>query len=356
MGSHLSSWQPDYRHFADVMANRHPTRLPLYEHLINNSIMERILDVRLDNLAGGKPAEQRECFRHYCRFFLEHTYDTVSFEVCLTEAFDGPHAIFGGVPGPIQSRADLEQYPWNDIPRRFWSMAAPRFDALQAVMPPGMKAVGGVGNGVFEIAEDLVGLEHLPFLQVDDPDTYAALFQHIGDTMLTIWTEFLHRYRDLYVACRIGDDLGFKSSLLTNPETVRRHIVPQYRRLIAAVHAAGKPFLWHSCGCVFEVMDDMIDAGIQAKHSNEDIIAPFTRWIEQYGNRIALVGGIDLNILCQGTPDTVFDAVRDQGSRFRHLAKGFALGSGNSIPDYVPLDNYRAMIRAGQAIRENETR
>jgi len=33
---------------------------------------------------------------------------------------------------------------------------------------------------------------------------------------------------------------------------------------------------------------------------------------------------------------------------------GYALGSGNSIPKYVPLENYLAMVRAAGAIREGE--
>ena len=42
------------------------------------------------------------------------------------------------------------------------------------------------------------------------------------------------------------------------------------------------------------------------------------------------------------------------GAEYRRLARGYALGSGNSIPDYVPVDGYLAMIRAAQALREEE--
>ena len=35
-----------------------------------------------------------------------------------------------------------------------------------------MKALGGVGNGVLEISEDLVGLEQLAYLQADDPELF----------------------------------------------------------------------------------------------------------------------------------------------------------------------------------------
>ena len=116
--------------------------------------------------------------------------------------------------------------------------------------------------------------------------------------------------------------------------------------MIALVHAAGKPFLWHSCGNIFSVMEDMIAAGIDAKHSNEDVIAPFDVWIERYGDRIGLFGGVDVDILCRDAPEVIFERVVEMGRRFRETAQGYALGSGNSIPEYVPVEGYLAMIRA----------
>lgn len=347
-------FQPDYRHFEAVMRNERPSRLPLYEHVVKASSMEKILGEPFAGLEGGDARDLAEYFRQHCRFFRAMTYDTVSYEVCLGGILPGQSAICGG-QGPIQSRADFDAYPWQELPARYWLTAKPRFDALVAALPPGMKAVGGVGNGVFELAESLVGLEYLPFIEVDDPELYADLFRAIGDLMCAIWSDFLPRYGCHFAACRFGDDLGFKTSLLTNPGTVRKHILAQYRRVIEIVHAGGKPFLWHSCGCIFEIMDDVIALGINAKHSNEDSIAPFDRWIHDYGNKIGLLGGFDMDILCVNSPEAVFDQVIEQGRRFRKSARGYALGSGNSIPDYVPTENYLAMIRGAQKLRQEES-
>jgi uroporphyrinogen decarboxylase len=172
--------------------------------------------------------------------------------------------------------------------------------------------------------------------------------------MVAIWQRFLEKYRDTYVLCRFGDDLGFRSGTLTSPSVIRNHILPQYKRLIDLIKSHGKPFLWHSCGCIFDVMDDVINLGINAKHSNEDSIAPFDKWIELYSDRIGLFGGIDLDRICQSAPDDVRKQVFEDGKQFRETAKGFALGSGNSIPEYVPVDGYLAMIEAAQKIRESE--
>jgi uroporphyrinogen decarboxylase len=349
------SFTPDYRHMLDVLHNRRPARLPLYEHIVSPAVMEKILGVRFADALRAKPADLPAFFGPYCRFFREMTYDTVSYEVCITEVLPDRGAIMGGRPGPIQSRRDFDAYPWRDIPDLFWQHAEPRFAALAAALPPGMKAVGGVGNGVFEISEDLVGFEYLSYMLADDPSLFADVYARVGDLMATLWSRFLDGFSDTYAVARFGDDLGFKTSLLTTPDVVRQHIIPQYRKVISAIRRRGVPFLWHSCGNIFEIMDDVIALGIGAKHSNEDAIAPFDTWISRYGDRIGLLGGIDVDVLCQNPPDEVFGRVRDAGRRFRANARGYALGSGNSIPAYVPIEGYLAMVRAAQALRDEES-
>ena len=133
-------FQPDYTHFTDVMRNRRPARLPLYEHIVSDAVMEAVLGVRFAELAHGDAKDRLEFFRQRSRFFREQTYDTVSYEVCIGETLPGRLALRGG-QGPIQSRADFEAYPWAEQAERFWRVARPRLDALVATLPPGMKAV-----------------------------------------------------------------------------------------------------------------------------------------------------------------------------------------------------------------------
>ncbi|MFH2000324.1 MAG: hypothetical protein ABIK28_11625, partial [Planctomycetota bacterium] len=251
-------FEPDYRQFEKVMQNQRPARLPLYEHIISPAVMETILGKPFAHLIEGDRSDIEEFFTHYCGFFKQMTYDVVTFEVCITEILPESGALSGGRPGPIQNRSDFEAYPWDRLCEKYDQYASHKFKALAKALPAGMKAVGGVGNGVFEISEDLVGLEYLPFMQADDPELYRDLHIRIGDLMVGIWRRFLRQHADRFVACRFGDDLGFKDSLLTHPATIRNHIVPQYKRVIDLIHDHGKPFLWHSCGCIFEIMEEVI--------------------------------------------------------------------------------------------------
>jgi uroporphyrinogen decarboxylase len=344
----------DYSMMLDVLANRRPARLPIYEHAISPLIMEQVLGNRFASLADGDRSDLKAFYTQFCRFFKEMTYDTVSMEFGIAGILPEHGAINGGRPGPIQCRADFLHYPWNELPDLFWRQAEPHFNALREAMPTGMKALGGVGYGVFEISEDLVGYQYLAYMGKDDPDLITQLYQKIGDLMVAIWSRFLEHFSDVFAVCRMGDDLGFKTSTLISPKQIRQNILPQYQRIIGLIKRSGKPFLWHSCGKIFPVMDDVIALGINAKHSNEDIIAPFDEWIARYSKRIGLLGGIDVDLLCQKSTGEIFDEVIEKGKRYRAAANGYALGSGNSIPEYVPVTGYLAMIEAAKKIRELE--
>ncbi len=348
-------FQPDYCNIVDAANNKRPVRLPLYEHIINVGFIEKAQGNPFADLQTGDDADLREFFRRFCGFFKEMTYDTVSFEVCITEILPEGGALLGERPGPIQNRKDFENYPWDKLPELYWHTAAKQFETLGESLPDGMKAIGGVGNGVFEISEDLVGFERLCYMQADDPGLFAELYQRIGEMMVEIWTEFLKRYSRYFAVCRFGDDLGFRTSTLIQPQMIISHIIPQYKRVIDLVHNTKLPFLLHSCGNIFDVMEPIIDAGIDAKHSNEDAIAPFEKWIDDYGGRIGLFGGIDVDLLCRNSAQEVYEYVLGAAGRFRQKANGYALGSGNSIPDYVPVDGFLAMIQATRKLRDNET-
>lgn len=162
------------------------------------------------------------------------------------------------------------------------------------------------------------------------------------------------RYGSVYCVARGGDDLGFKTSTLIQPQSLIAHVIPHYARIVRQVHDAGLPYLQHSCARIFSVMDAWIAAGINAKHSNEDTVATYDEWIKRYSDRIGLFGGIDTDRVCRMDAAALLDYVVENGTRFRQTARGYALGSGNSIPDYVPVEGYLALIRGGQEIRRRE--
>jgi uroporphyrinogen-III decarboxylase len=345
-------FEPDYRNLLEVLNNRRPGRLPLYEHHIDLPFICKTLGRNLA-LQGNTKQDYVAHYREVAAFWRDMTYDGFDYEAAICEIFPGHGAILGG-DGPIQTREDFDKYPFDELPAIFWKTYQPHLEAIREALPPGMKAFGGCGYGIFESSQDLVGFESLCVMQYEDPELFADIFRKIGDLYETLWSRMTRDYGDIFVFFRMGDDLGYKTSTMLAPTVIRKHILPQYKKVIDLVHQSGKKFLLHSCGYIFEVMDDLILLGIDAKHSNEDQIAPFDRWIEQYNNRIGLFGGIDVNAICLQKYDDVYREVLEKGTRFRAKAKGYGLGSGNSIPEYVPVEGFLAMVEATKAIRRNE--
>ena len=342
---------PNYKNIQDAAYNRAPARLPLYEHIISDKTMEIVLGKEFRALFDGDLRDKVEYFRNYCDFFRRMGYDSVSFECCIGPAMPHSGLLGGHGESVLHTYQDFEKYPWDEIPDRFFSMFGDYFDALRLVLPDGMKAVGGVGNGVFESVVDVAGYMNLAYISSDDPEMYEALFRKVGEISLSIWSQFMELYGDLYCVLRFGDDLGFKSNTLISADDIRRLVIPEYAIIIELIHAYHKPFLYHSCGCIFNVMEDMIHtAKIDAKHSNEDQIALFPEWVEKYGAQIGNFGGMDTDAVCRLSAKEIREYVKGVLDQCKN-AGGIAFGTGNSIPDYVPVDKYVEMVNTVREYR-----
>jgi len=325
----------------------------LYEHHIDDPFISKALGEHISS-QGLKNNELEGYYRKVIGFWKEMNYDAFDFEAAICDILPGHGAILGGMAGPIQTREDFDNYPWEDVIKIFWKAYTPHFEAIRKTMPKGMKAYGGCGYGIFEASQDLVGYEYLCMMQCMDPDLFSDIFRMIGDLWEILWEGVIEKYSDLFVFFRMGDDLGHKTSTLLEPDIIRQHIFPQYKRIIDLAHRSGKKFLLHSCGNIFPLMDDIINLGIDAKHSNEDQIAPFSDWIDKYADRIGLFGGFDLNLLVLEMPETIYKTVLEQGTLYRQSAKGYGLGSGNSIPGYIPVEGFQAMVEGVKEIRRRE--
>lgn len=109
-------------------------------------------------------------------FWRDMTYDAFDCEAAICDIFPEHGAILGG-NGPIQTRQDFSQYPFDELPAIFWSAYQPRLEALREALPPGIKAYGGGGYGIFESTQDLVGFASLWLIAIfaGEPGTRTVI-------------------------------------------------------------------------------------------------------------------------------------------------------------------------------------
>jgi len=265
------------------------------------------------------------------------TTDTAILQRDTGRAFIDEHA------GPITNWEEFEAYPWPD-PGALTTRAA---EWYQANLPDNMCMIALGGFGQFtEHLTWLLGYETLCLALCEQRDLVAAIMERLIELSQAVVKKLLCFDR---VKCIWGsDDMGFRGGPMIAPADLREFTLPGHRLLAKMAHDAGRPYLLHSCGNLELIMEDLIeDVKIDGKHSFEDTIEDVREDKEKYGDRIALLGGIDLDFICRATEAEVRARVRDTLETCMP-GGGYCLGTGNSVTNYLPVDNYLAMLDEGR--------
>jgi uroporphyrinogen decarboxylase len=242
--------------------------------------------------------------------------------------------------GTITNWADFERYPW---PRPADADLYP-MEYVARHLPEGMAIVASTG-GVLEPVMWLMGYETFALAIYDQPDLIQAMFDKIAEIFAPLARTLVQM--DRVVALWMGDDMGFKTGTMIAPDHLRKFVFPIQKQIAQIAHEQGLPFLLHACGNLEAVMDDLIDdVGIDALHSFEDVIEPVESFASRYGDRIAVIGGVDVDLLGRGSEDQIRARTR-QVLEACAPGQGYVLGSGNSIANYIPVRNFLAMVDEG---------
>lgn len=333
--------KPDFGRLACVLSRQgEPDRVPLFEAICD--IEQTVMD-RLGKTVSGEKGS-RFSLHVQCQEALGYDYARVgpkgfSFPAQKresTETKEGKRSYALGSSHTIANRDDFEAYAWPDMKSVDYSS----FEEASTFLPKGMKAIGLVW-GVFEPVIALLGYEGISYLLADDEELVKEMFDAVGSRVV----ESVERITsfDSVGAILMGEDMGFKTSTMLSPDTYRKYLFPWHKKINQTAHANGKPTIIHSCGNLESIMDDLIDCGWDAKHSFQDIIEPVWDAKARYGNRIALLGGFDMDKISRFSAEEVRAHTR---TLFEKCASGggWAIGAGNSIANYVPVENYLAMV------------
>ncbi len=243
--------------------------------------------------------------------------------------------------GPIQSWEDFERYPWLD-PEKVDTRG---LEWLDKNLPDDM-AVYDLTAHILEQTSNLLGYESLCYKIYEDPDLVDAIIQRVGEIYLG-YSRLLCQFRCVGVLWG-SDDMGFRTQTLLPPDWLKEKILPWHTKAAAIAHESGRLYFLHCCGNIEALMDAFIDdVQIDAKHSFEDTILPPTKAHCRWGGRIAILGGIDVDFLCRHEEPAIRQRVRETLD-VCHPGGGYALGTGNSVANYMPLDHYLVMLDEGR--------
>jgi uroporphyrinogen decarboxylase len=363
--------KPDFENLRRTILRRGPAGpVPFFELFADPGMVEAVLEEKfpvnlhryieepLLALSGDEVPGLMRSLDMYVRFCREVGYDYVfmvtgfslrrNFKAAADTAGaqnwpDGRRYWQDEASGPIQNWADFEAYPWPKAEE----LSHAALEYVSAVVPEGMKVAAFMFGGVFEHSTWLMGLESFSFALRDQPDLVEAICQRVGE--LAAATAAHAATIDNVEMIFLSDDLGFYSGTLVSPDVVRRYILPHYKRIADVTHASGKLLVFHSCGNMYKLMDELLDdVRIDAKHSFEDKIMPVDQAYRRWGDRVAILGGVDMDLLGRGTEEQVRARTREILEACGAKGTGYCLGTGNTAANYIPKQNYLAMLDEGR--------
>lgn len=326
--------EPDFGRLLTTLRCGQADVVPLIELGIAPSIRDAIM---------GKPvrtaAEEIE-------FMRLHGYDYIKVQPVIKFELDRTKAAGGAVDrawasehgNRIADWKDFETYPWpkpEDI-------SYARFEEARKALPDGMQVIGQYGD-IFTTAWELMGFENFSIAMYEEPELVDALFERIGGLIVGMYEVMAQM--DWVGALWFSDDIAYSTGLMVSPTFLRAKFFPIVARISSYAKAAGKPQLYHTDGLLFDVLEDIIGAGVNALHPIEPKAMRIGDVKARVAGRLCLCGHIEVDTLCRGSKEDIVRLVRaaiDEAGP----GGGYCLGSSNSVPDYANVENYLTMVRS----------
>lgn len=243
---------------------------------------------------------------------------------------------------PYKTIADLEAWqPTEPNPGPAVQAAVERYAAVKAALEP--KTVVMRQGGAFLLYYQ-TGLELFAYALEDRPSLLEAMIENrYAHVKAYIAGLCAHRPGPAFQIC---EDLGYKNGLLFSPEFLRRVYLPRLKELADIIHGCGMKVIQHTDGNVTEILDELVDAGIDGLNPLEGMDLAAVK--QRYGKHLLLIGNVDARVLSFGTPEDVRQAVaaniragRGQGGHWLDTS------AGEFMPD-VPLHNALAYFDAAK--------
>jgi uroporphyrinogen decarboxylase len=155
----------------------------------------------------------------------------------------------------------------------------------------------------------------------------------------------------------IADDMGDTRGITIGPELWRQIYKPHYKRLFTGWHnRTGMKVSLHSCGSMIEVLDDLIECGVDIYNpvqTSANDMDPATLK-ERFGDRLIFYGGVfdAVSLPVDTPPETVYEKVK---ANIRMLSRGggYIFAGVHNLPGDLPEGHLQAMLEAYRDCRED---
>ena len=201
--------------------------------------------------------------------------------------------------------------------------------------------IAGFGFCMFERSWSLMGMENVLMYMMTCPEALEDFYDRILNYHLDLVDIVLEYDID---GVYFGDDWGQQKGLIMGPEHWRRFIKPRMAKLYQKVKEKNKYIVQHSCGDCNEILQDLIEIGLDCYQTFQPEIYDLERVKRLYGDKLAFWGGVSTQ---QCLPRVNADEVKAETVRVMKAMRkdgGLIIAPTHAIPYDVPPENVLAMV------------
>ena len=244
--------------------------------------------------------------------------------------------------GALNDFEDFEAFPPLDIDNPVRKKLFNAAKELEEKTNGKLYIVPALG-GIMEVTWEGFGIESFSRL-LAKPKLIKKVFDDRGKFAVEL-TKRLIEWGET-VACLVFDDFGYKKGLFMSPMNYRKYVFPWLERICKTAHKGGIKVILHSCGDIYTIFEDILNAGVDAINPIEPTTAnpeyDIFKLNEKYGDKITFIGNVSPQDLADKTPDFIRDYTKKLIKEIGPNG-GFILSSGHSINPSVKLENFLAM-------------
>jgi hypothetical protein len=221
---------------------------------------------------------------------------------------------------PLKNWKDFDKLSIPDIhsPGRWAALAGAREKA-------GEKFLLGSGISIYERVHFIRGLENTWMDILDAPKQLCRLIDIIVEMNLAV----IKRYADEGVDGLIMfDDWGLQNRLMISPDSWRLIWKPRYERIYRTAHEYGLFTFLHSCGYIVDILDDLIEAGLDVIQMDQQENMGLELLGRRFSGRITFYNPVDIQTVMNSP---ALDEIR---SYCRKMVKLLGTSKGGFIPKW----------------------
>lgn len=181
--------------------------------------------------------------------------------------------------------------------------------------------------GVFSTLRDLRKMDNALMDTAAEPEMVEAFMEKFTPFALNMVHQSAEVGSDGIFIC---DDWGMQFSPFISPASFRRLFKPVYKAIADACHEHDMDFILHSCGYVLPLMEDMLDAGIDAFQFDQIEAVGSSFWAENFGHRAAFHSPVDIQKIMPTGNRELIEATA------LHMAEAFKKAGGSLIAKDYP--------------------